>query len=242
MSDLSPEARALLRAASAYDEPGEEDFRRVRVSVLTKITAGVGAAVGLSTSASYAAGAAGASGLFATAAVKVGAAALVVAGLAGTYVAVRPHLSSAPRAAVHAAPVAAAPAPETPSVNSVSFGDSVAASASIRPPTKARAALAPIRRRTTADLEGEARLLEEADAELRAGNPQAALRPLAEHAARYPNGALSDERDGIRAIALCRGGRTSEGTAAAERFLSGTRKTSLASRVRTACNIDKPGN
>jgi hypothetical protein len=95
-------------------------------------------------------------------------------------------------------------------------------------------------RRTTADLEGEARLLEDADAELRAGNPKAALLRLADHAAKYPTGALSDEREGVRAISLCRAGRAVEGRAAADRFLSATRKTSLAARVRTACGIDKP--
>ncbi len=236
MTDLSPEARALLGAARSFDEPGEDDFRRVRVSVLTKVAAGVGAAVGVGTSASYAAGA---SALLGSAAVKVSAAVLVVAGLAGTYVAVRPHVE-APRAA-HVAPTVLAPTNDVPAARPP-IDDSNASSVTVHSPTKSRPVAAPQRRRTTADLEGEARLLEEADAELRAGNAQAALRPLAEHAARYPNGALSEEREGIRAIALCRGGRTLEGTAAAERLLSATRKTALASRVRTACNIDKPGN
>jgi outer membrane protein assembly factor BamD (BamD/ComL family) len=83
--------------------------------------------------------------------------------------------------------------------------------------------------------------LEDADAELRAGNPTLALARLSEHAAKYPTGALSEEREGIRAIALCRAGRAAEGRAAADRFLSSTRKASLAARVRTACNVEKPG-
>ena len=97
-------------------------------------------------------------------------------------------------------------------------------------------------RRATPDLEGEVSLLEAADAELRRGDADAALARLAEHAVRYPSGALVYEREGVRAIALCRSGRIAEGRAVADRFLGSARKSSLAMRVRTACAIDKPAD
>jgi hypothetical protein len=77
---------------------------------------------------------------------------------------------------------------------------------------------------------------------LRRGDAEAALAQLAEHAAKYPSGALADEREGIRAIALCRSGKLSEGKALADRFLSATRKSSLIMRVRAACGIEKTGD
>src|SRR5438128_863655 len=81
-----------------------------------------------------------------------------------------------------------------------------------------------------------------AAAELRRGDADAALARLAEHAVRYPSGALVYEREGVRAIALCRSGRIAEGRAVADRFLGSARKSSLAMRVRTACAIDKPAD
>jgi outer membrane protein assembly factor BamD (BamD/ComL family) len=90
-------------------------------------------------------------------------------------------------------------------------------------------------RATPPDLEGEARLLEQADADLRRGDAQAALARLAEHAAQYPSGALREEREGIRVVALCRAGREAEGKAAAERFLARSPRSTLAARIRAAC-------
>jgi hypothetical protein len=115
----------------------------------------------------------------------------------------------------------------------------------VEAPSKVRTAQPSTRvhqRRATSDLEGEVRLLEEADADLRRGDAEAALARLNEHAARYPSGTLADEREGVRAIALCRSGRLAEGKAAADRFLAAARKSSLATRVRTACNVEKTGD
>jgi hypothetical protein len=239
---LSPQARALLRAARPFDEPSDADARRVRTSVLTKVAAGFGAAAGVTASASYASGA---SAMLAAATGKIGASVLVIAGVLGTYAVVQ--LRSAPAEHVKPAVVQTqGPKATEPSVIANRTMAPEESPAVPRPQIETKGRVQPIlpsvhRKRTTADLEGEARLLEEADAELRAGNPNLALARLADHAAKYPTGALSDEREGVRAIALCRAGRAGEGRIAAERFLSATRKTSLATRVRTACNIDKPG-
>ncbi len=133
--------------------------------------------------------------------------------------------------------------PSAPAVvdQPVAVGEATAATLPSYPLGKGRAAAghAARTRRTTPDLDGEVRLLEDADAELRRGDAEAALAQLAEHAAKYPSGALADEREGIRAIALCRSGKVTEGKMLADRFLSATRKSSLITRVRAACGIEK---
>ena len=64
-------------------------------------------------------------------------------------------------------------------------------------------------------LEAETALLERARARLRAGNPDAALRALGQHAAQYPEGLLASERDSTRVKALCKAGRAREARSAA---------------------------
>jgi hypothetical protein len=240
--ELSPTARALLRAARSYDDPSADDSRRVRAGVLARVgvAAGVGVAVGATSSAwSFA----GIGAMLGTTAGKIGTAVVLVAGLsAGTYVATRPraiqHASAvtssfsspapierprAPMSKIEVAPIANAPAAEAPSKTRTS-----------QPALRGAHA-----RRTSDSLEGEVRLLEEADADLRRGDADSALARLAEHASRYPSGTLADEREGIRAVALCRAGRLAEGRVAADRFLAAARRSSLASRVRTACGVEK---
>jgi len=246
MSDLSPQARALLNSARSFDDPNDDDARRVRAVVLARVGAavGVGMAVGATASAvSFA----GAGSFLGTATGKVSAAVLLVAGLsAGTYVAVRPHVAvrsvpvvlQQPSPAVGAPPVQQREARAIEAAPVAPLPDSHAKAR----PLPAPAAKVAQPRRTTADLEGEVRLLEEADAELRRGDAEAAAARLAEHSAKYPSGALVDEREAMRAMALCRLGRVAEGKAVADRFLSATRKSSLAARVRVACGLEKPTN
>jgi hypothetical protein len=242
--ELSPAARSLLRAARSYDDPTSDDSHRVRASVMAKVgvAVGVGAAVG-ATSSAWSFASIGA--ILGTTAGKIGTAVVLVAGIsAGTYVATRPHgashataLSSLASSGTVVQPVAL-----TPKVVDVAPPASPPA---VETPSKARTS-APMRgshaRRATSDLEGEVRLLEEADADLRRGDAEAAIARLNEHAARYPGGTLADEREGVRAIALCRAGRVTDGKAAADRFLAAARKSSLAARVRAACNVEKAGD
>ncbi len=236
---MSPQARALLRASRSFDDPSDADSRRVRASVLARVgvAAGVGAAIGATTSAlSF-------GGVFGSTVGKIGAAMVLVAGLsAGTYVVTTSQRQHAPAVATTlpaalprsvAQPVV--PAPKATEDKMEAAAQQLDVGTRIRPPM-AR----PRVRRATPDLEGEVSLLEAADAELRRGDADAALARLAEHAARYPSGALVYEREGVRAIALCRSGRIADGRAVADRFLGSARKSSLATRVRTACGIDKP--
>ncbi len=59
-------------------------------------------------------------------------------------------------------------------------------------------------------LEAETALLERARAKLRAGDPDAALRLLAQHQRQYASGLLASERKTTRVKALCKAGRVDE--------------------------------
>ena len=236
MNELSSEARELLRTARSFDEPSAADVERVHASVLAKVGIAVGAGAAL-TAASQSIAASPAA-VFGMTVAKVGAA-IVVAGSLATagYVGLRPPPAKPVPAMVAPASPMRAPRVAPSVVNEI---ESLAVEAPTPVPAKTartrpsndRAARVP---RVTADLEGEARLLEQADADLRRGDANAALARLAEHAAKYPAGALREEREGVRVVALCRAGREAEGKAAAERFLARSPHSALATRIRATC-------
>jgi hypothetical protein len=243
MSELSREARALLREARAFDEPSASDVQRVHASVLAKVGIAVGIGAGMTAAAPSVA--ASSTAVIGATIMKLGAAIVVAGGLAtASYVALRSP-SSKPAAAVvtSRAPEIAVFVPP-PVVSRGAERDEPPAVVSPAPtpakPSRARPSLshAPRPARVAADLEGEARLLEQADADLRRGDATAALRRLAEHAARYPSGALREEREGVRVVALCRAGRAAEGRAAADRFLARSPRSTLAPRIRAACGSE----
>ena len=250
MSDLSPDAQRLLRDARAFDEPSAADAQRVHASVLAKVGVAVGAGAGITAATTSLA--ASPIAVLGVTAMKLGAAIVVAGGIAtASYVAFRAP-SSKPRPTLVAvvespkAPSPEAPAPEARAQVPSSTNDIAPRMSEAQPPhAKAgrsrRSAPAPVDqmerapRATPPDLEGEAHLLEQADADLRRGDAQAALGRLAEHAARYPSGALREEREGIRVVALCRAGREAEGKAAADKFLARSPRSTLAARIRAAC-------
>jgi hypothetical protein len=84
-------------------------------------------------------------------------------------------------------------------------------------------------------LAAENRLLAQARTALLDGQPEQALLRLGEHARRFPDGVLSEERQALRAVALCEAGRDTEGDAAARAFLLEHPHAALAQRVRSAC-------
>lgn len=81
----------------------------------------------------------------------------------------------------------------------------------------------------------ENRLLARARAALIDAKPEQALARLDEHARRFPDGVLSEERQALRAVALCEAGRDTDGDAAANAFLRDHPHAALAQRVRSAC-------
>ncbi len=254
MDDLSPNTRALLDAARSFDDPTDEDRDRVRAGVMLRM--GSVAAIGTAaiTAAKSSAAAASAVPLIANSlatttifsgmVAKVGIAVVLAGALAsGAYVAFRP---ARPTPVVAAASQIAIVAPVAPAVApAVAVAPPVAAvdpePAGVGPADlltdDAKPGTSRLGHARSADLEGEMKLLRTADAALRRGDSAAALVALNKHAALYPTGVLSQEREGVRAIALCSGGSLSQGQSAAQRFLAHAAKSPLASRIRSACSL-----
>jgi RNA polymerase sigma-70 factor (ECF subfamily) len=87
--------------------------------------------------------------------------------------------------------------------------------------------------RTPSTLNDETQLLWEADRALRAGDGVRAVNLLDEHAARFPEGALSPERGAERVVALCKLGRAD--AAAVRAYLAAHPNASLTERIQQSC-------
>ncbi len=81
----------------------------------------------------------------------------------------------------------------------------------------------------------ELTLIRRALTALRDGQPTDALALLAEHARRFPSGALADQRAGLRVVALCEAGQGAQGAREQRAFLAQDSSSALAQRVRQAC-------
>lgn len=252
MDDLSPKTRALLDAARSFDDPTDEDRDRVRNAVFLRVGSLAAAGTVAITAAKTSSAAASAAPLIANTltstttifgglAAKVGVAVVVAGAMAsGAYVAFRPsHPAPAPVAVVAAnAPAPQAPPPAAPvAAPAATTEEPAAVDANDLPVDDAKPAAPHASHAHVASLEGEMKLLRTADAALRRGDSAAALSALNQEAAQYPHGALSQEREGMRVIALCSGGNVSQGQSAAQRFLSHAAKSPLASRIRSACSL-----
>jgi hypothetical protein len=86
-------------------------------------------------------------------------------------------------------------------------------------------------------LEAELKLIGQAQKALTSGQPNEALRALDEHQRKFPAGALSFERAGVRTVALCQSGRLREGRAAARSYLRNVPNSVLSKRIRVACQL-----
>lgn len=250
MSGLGPNERNLLEALRSAEEPTDDDRRRVRARVLGRVaaTAGVTAMVAKAASAAPGAVAGGTASTAPPAAAftlgswKVASAVVVLVGATGggAWVATRqpPEPANAPIVDVSPRPAktatGAAPTVETSTEEEPE-----------KPATKttARRDATPTRRisRSAApgaargELEQELSLMEQAQHALKQGDPESALSSLDQHAAEHPDGMLSSERQGVRAIALCQAGKREEGQRVARRFLNDSPKSPVAARVRAAC-------
>jgi hypothetical protein len=83
----------------------------------------------------------------------------------------------------------------------------------------------------------EVDLIRAAQEHLHDGNAGAALATLAEHARRFPNGALREERQASRILALCQLGNVAAARAEADRFILEAPASPLVDRVRDACRV-----
>ncbi len=85
-----------------------------------------------------------------------------------------------------------------------------------------------------ADLEGERRILSQARTALRAGDSAAALALIGEHRASHPGGALIEEREALRILALVARGDHDAATKAAQRFHARFKKSLHDGAIRAA--------
>jgi hypothetical protein len=88
---------------------------------------------------------------------------------------------------------------------------------------------------TDATIDGEMRLLKEAQAAGTGGNWRRALRLLDEYAVRFPAGRLADVRAVAHLTALCKLGQTTLARSEAERFLVRYPNSPFTDRVKRAC-------
>ena len=243
MSELGHESKALFGSARAALEPEAAD--RVRVGRALGRRLGIAA---LTASGSVSAGALGATAGVAAPAVStlavagkwLGIGVLVGLGTASGYVAVTgagsavraPTVSSAtPRPMQSAAPVLGA-LPPVVSTASSAPAPAVAEPAKARALPEPRESAAPA---PTGHVAEEAALLRRADEALRGGDPNRALALLREHAVRFADGILVEERSAELVSTLCRLGRVDEARREGERFLRTTPDSPLAASVRSSC-------
>lgn len=102
-------------------------------------------------------------------------------------------------------------------------------------PATPKAADPPTTETPTSDLAEETRLLARARARLRAGSPKGALPSLIEHAERFPNGQLTEDRMVLRAQSLCESGDLKAGRKAAAALRKAFPASSHLPRVERTC-------
>lgn len=132
-------------------------------------------------------------------------------------------------------PRAVAPAPERFAAVATGEPPPTVAVDEAEPSKKSRAAPAAPTDPPASDLAEETRLLARARARLRAGSPSDALAPLSEHARRYPQGQLTEDRMVLRAQALCDAGKTKAGRQEASALRKAFPSSSHLPRVDRSC-------
>lgn len=208
MAALGPKARALVQEGRNGLRPAAGD--RERVEAALRVHLGPGALPP--------AGSVAPPPLVAAAGWKAVAGALIGAGVIGgaLYIAFGPERTTVPAAALtpppttSAAALAAAATPDDTPSEAPAAGSLIepAPPVVVAPPSSDAPAPRPRDR-----LAEEVALLSRATKALRAGRAAEALKALDEHQAKFPRGALSEERRAAKAEALCSLGRVSEGRA-----------------------------
>lgn len=252
MERLSPEARALIAKVANADGPSLA--RRERVERELARALALNSATLLKTSAVQAGTATPtvATGTKLTASAlwwllgggAIGALMLVPLARLGAF-APTPHASNAVVASARPTPRAA------PSSSSVTDVPVLAREPAPRvTPTAERAAHnehppkpEPLSAPIAADegVAAETLLLESAQRALAARDAEHALALLAEHAQRFPNGALTEERGAARVLALCELGRTNEARSAFAAFLRTAPRSPLIPRLQDSCASSSAG-
>ncbi len=254
MRDLNPDLQSLVDATRDADGPRPDDRERVRRALAAQIGA---AALLASTAATGSASAAGATSAVTVAATvttaaslstKLAVVALLVAGGVGTVAltrAARPRVVTVtvpsvpderpraqPETSVGRSPASTISAPATEALHV----DVAPARVAVRPRREATAVAARVEQPAPpSSLVAELSLLRAAQGALRSGGADHALDLLSQHASRFPDGALREERLALRVVALCDAGRRAEARVLGEEFVRGAPRSVLVERVRASC-------
>lgn len=219
MKPLDPRSRSLIDDARAADVPPPELEARLWDTLVTRFDAPLPPTAAAAHSAlATKVAVTGASALW----LKVVAGMIAVgAGGVGVHAVMR-HDTPTTHPAATTQPSAARP---TPSPTLATAPSAMAPQPSAAAPT----------RTASRSLQAETALLARAQRALGAGTPAAALPWIQQHAARFPNGELAQEREAARVLALCALQRTNEAHTAIQSFLRTWPTSPLADRVRAAC-------
>lgn len=240
MTDLSPEAKALVDLARADDEPTEADRARVRgalgASVATALVMGSTTSVAASATAKAAALGVGVGlGGAAKIAMWVGVGMALGAATTGVIVVATQSPADKPR------PAATSPSRTSDRTPRAAADDvnapAEAPSSTTTIPLEVTSKPAAVKPSPTApsSLPVEMHLLATARAALSAGDARRALSLLEEHERDFPSGVLAEERRASKVFALCELGRRADAARAAMEFLRTAPSSPLRGRVLDSC-------
>ncbi len=268
MNQLTPEARAIIDAASVAEAPPARAKKRIHAAILAGIATGAAegtAGAGAATASAAAGWGVGLKLLLPLMIAGFGAGGAYVAGVfdagvedAGEQSAVSSQQSAVNRSEPPPAtePMAATePMPTTESEPMPTTEPEPAGSAEPAPvaepapePKPKKIARAKPRPKhlpapvpalaTASSIAEEMRLIGRARKALGAGDNAAAVAIAAEHAQRFPSGQLTQERDAVRVRARCNRG-DANARGAAEKFLARWPKSPYAAQVRGSCKLEE---
>lgn len=232
MKEMSREANQLIHAGREAFHPTSDDRARLMAALAGAATLSVGAVAAAGAGRSLGA-------IFgASQAVRVLAIALPVAAGGGYWwhasgqspSQVQSTLAVAPTRPVIAAPAAAPPVREVEPLTTELPSEPTPIAAPERSGSPIQESLKP-----GIEIRQEVALLSKAQAALSRGRPQEALAALAEHAARFPRGVLTEERAATRARTLCALGRRQEAEVELKRMEKLNPGSAYLARARESC-------
>ena len=220
--DLRPSAREVVDAARRARTPSDAQRERAYQALLAGLSGG--AVVGTAKVA----------GKSALLWLKWALPAALVVASAGTYVwRAQRQPAPAPRAVAPSAALAvsAPPAPPVAPPPDASASNALAVEPSALPPIKAPASAKP----SSDDLVQELSLLHQALAASQSGNAASALELAQQHAQRYPNSRLRNERDAIEVRSLCALGRAADAKRIADRLRGRAPNSPVSAALQDTC-------
>jgi len=250
---MGPDATSLIERAQR-DGPSAAQREQIRRNVKAALAGGLGI-VGASSAAAASAGSAGAAHGLGAGLTPFGLLGWLGAGsavsavvLGGSLLVNGPHTEKRPepdvaraaavmtrsersRAAARVSDTAATPTEETSDQPGLAPADQRKGKQPVMGGEEARTAERPD------SLRPEYALLAAAHRALEQGDTDAALLRLAEHERQFGDGRLTEERQGIRTLAVCRAGRP-EAQAQAALFLRSFPHSLLGPRIRQQCHVD----